>query len=233
VQIGGPTGAFVIITASILHLHGAAGLALCTMLAGLMLVVMGFAKLGSIIRYIPYPVSRAFTKGIAILILSSQIKNFLGLPVAQLPADFVGKLEVLVRHAGSIHGPTVALAVAAVALIAWWPARATRWMPGAMAGLLAAAAGDAMFDLHARWQIATLGSEFGAFAGGWPALTVPAVGWATMRELIQPAFTIALLVAMQALLGAVVTDGLLDDRHDSNQELVGQGVANLLAGASR
>lgn len=228
VQIGGPTGAFVIITYSIMQSAGLSGLFLCTMMAGVMLCLMGLAKMGSIIRFIPYPVSRAFTKGIAVLILSSQIKTFFGLQVDKLPVDFVGKIQMLASHLGAIHWPTVGLSLASVALIGLWPARLSRYIPGAMAGLLAATVAAAAFGFHEHWQIATIGSEFGAFSGKLPAMTIPVADWDTLKDLIQPAFTIALLVAMQALLGAVVTDGLLDDRHDSNQELFGQGLANLI-----
>lgn len=228
VQIGGPTGAFVIITYSVLQGYGTSGLLLCTMLAGAMLCVMGFAKVGSIIRFIPYPVSRAFTKGIAILILSSQIKNFLGLSVEKLPVDFIGKLQMLADNVNAVHWPTVGLSVASVVLIGFWPSKFSRYIPGAMVGLLVTSIIVAMFGLHERWQIATIGSQFGEFSRHLPSLQLPTMEWAIVRELIQPAFTIALLVAMQALLSAVVTDGMIDDRHDSNQELVGQGVANLI-----
>jgi SulP family sulfate permease len=228
VQIGGPTGAFVIITYSVLQAHGLAGLMLCTIMAGAMLCVMGFAQLGSIIRFIPYPVSRAFTKGIAILILSSQIKNFFGLQVEKMPVDFVGKINVLATHLGAIHWPTVGLSVASVALIGLWPKRLSRYVPGAMVGLICATVVVGALGLHDQWQIATIGSQFGEFSGALPALQFPTADWLTIKDLVQPAFTIALLIAMQALLCAVVTDGLLDERHDSNQELVGQGVANMV-----
>lgn len=228
VQIGGPTGAFVIISYGIIQSFGYNGLFLCTIMAGAMLCVMGFAKLGSIIRFIPYPVSRAFTKGIAVLILSSQIKSFLGLNVEKLPVDFVGKIQMLAANLNAIHWPTVGLSVASVALIGLWPARLSRYVPGAMAGLILATVATAIGGLHDPWGVATIGSAYGAFTGGLPALQLPIVAWGTVHDLIQPAFTIALLVSMQALLGAVVTDGLIDDRHDSNQELVGQGVANLV-----
>lgn len=228
VQIGGPTGAFVIITYSVLQGYGLNGLLFCTMMAGAMLCVMGFARLGSIIRFIPYPVSRAFTKGIAILILSSQIKNFFGLNVEELPVDFVGKLQVLGGSLDGIHWATVGLSVASVALIGFWPARFSRYVPGAMVGLLVATIVVAGFGLQDKCQIATIGSQFGEFSRQLPPLQFPAAGWVTVKELIQPAFTIAMLVAMQALLCAVVTDGMLDDRHDSNQELVGQGIANIV-----
>jgi len=228
VQIGGPTGAFVIITYSVLQGYQTNGLMLCTIMAGAMLCVMGFAKMGSIIRYIPYPVSRAFTKGIAILILSSQIKNFLGLATGPMPVDFVGKIRMLAGHLDAIHWPTTGLAVAAVALIGLWPKKFSRLLPGPMVGLLVATVAVAVFGLHDRWQIATIGSEFGEFSRHLPSLQWPTADWPTIQKLFHPAFTIALLVAMQALLSAVVTDGLLDERHDSNQELIGQGVANLV-----
>jgi SulP family sulfate permease len=228
VQIGGPTGAFVIITYSVLQAYGPSELLLCTIIAGLMLCVMGFARFGSIIRFIPYPVSRAFTKGIAILILSSQIKNFLGLGVEKLPINFVDKIGILATHLSSIHWPTVALATASVAVIALWPVRFSRYVPGAMVGLIIATAAVGLLGLHNKWQIATIGSQYGQFSGNLPTFQIPTAGWLTVKELIQPAFTIAMLIAMQALLSAVVTDGMLDDRHDSNQELVGQGVANIV-----
>ncbi len=227
VQIGGPTGAFVIITYSIIHGFGLNGLFLCTMMAGAMLCLMGCAKMGSIIRFIPYPVSRAFTKGIAVLILSSQVKMFFGLQIESLPVDFLGKIQIFTSHLGAIHWPTVGLSVASMTLMMLWSARLSRYVPGAMLGLLAATIASGLCGFHERWQIATIGSEYGAFSSSLPSLQLPAANWETLTGLIQPAFTIALLVAMQALLSAVVTDGLLDDRHDSNQELIGQGLANM------
>lgn len=228
VQIGGPTGAFVVITYSILQRFGTDGLVLCTALAGALLCVMGFARLGSVIRFIPYPVSRAFTKGIAILILSSQIKNFLGLNVEKLPVDFAGKIKLLVTHLDAVHWPTVTLAVASLVVIGMWPKKLSSFVPGSMVGLVLATIAVRTFGLQEHWHIATIESQFGEMSRRLPALHLPALDFAVLPELIHPAFTIALLVAMQALLCSVVTDGMLDERHDSNQELVGQGVANLV-----
>lgn len=228
VQIGGPTGAFVIIIFSITQRFDLNGLLACTMLAGVMLCVMGFARIGAVIRFIPYPVSRAFTKGIAVLILSSQLKSFLGLGIEQLPVDFLGKLQALVAHAGTIHGPTVGLALVSLAIIGLWPTRLSKHVPGAMVGLLLATVVVGAFGLEEKWGLATVGSQFGPIAAALPPLHLPSVDWSRFPDLIQPAFTIALLVAMQALLCSVVTDGILDERHDSNQELVAQGVANLV-----
>ena len=228
VQIAGPTGAFVIINYSLLQSHGLGGLLLCTFMAGAMLCVMGLARVGATNRFIPYPVSRAFTKGIAVLVLSSQIRSFFGLQVDAMPVDFVGKLQVLAAQSGALHLPTILLAVGAVLLIALWPARLSRFVPGPMVGLLVATIVAVSFDLHGRFGIATIGSEFGSFSSALPAFQMPEPTWPMVRDLVQPAFTIALLVAMQALLCAVVTDGLLDQKHDSNQELIGQGLANMV-----
>lgn len=228
VQIGGPTGAFVVITYGILQRFGTNGLVLCTALAGAMLCVMGFARMGSVIRFIPYPVSRAFTKGIAILILSSQVKNFLGLNVEKLPIDFVGKVKLLATHWDAVHAPTVALALASLVVIGAWPKRLTRYVPGSMVGLALATVAVGALGLEEKAHIATIGSQFGGIARSFPSVHLPVVDFQLFPEMIQPAFTIAMLVAMQALLCSVVTDGMLDERHDSNQELVGQGVANLI-----
>lgn len=229
VQIGGPTGAFVVITYSVLHHYGYDGLFLCTMMAGAMLCLMGLARMGSVIRFIPYPVSRAFTKGIAILILASQIKSFFGLNVEKSPVEFTGKLTMLFTHLDGIHWPTVALGVASIALIGLWPKNLSRFLPGSVVGLVVATALAALLGFNDRWHIATIGSQFGEISRSLPALHLPHADWPLLRELVQPAFTIALLVAMQALLCAVVTDGMLDERHDSNQELIGQGIANLVS----
>lgn len=229
VQIGGPTGAFIVITYAVLQRHGADGLFLCTIMAGAILCVMGLARVGSVIRFIPYPVSRAFTKGIAVLILASQIKNFLGLEVATVPVTFTGKIAMLATHLGTIHWPTVTLGIASLAVMGLWPARLSRHVPGSVVGLVCVSAAVAWLGLHEQWHVATIGSQFGAISRGFPALHLPQADLHTVRELIQPAFTIALLIAMQALLCAVVTDGMLDERHDSNQELLGQGIANLVS----
>lgn len=228
VQIGGPTGAFIVITYAVLQRFDLDGLWLCTMMAGAILCLLGLARMGSVIRFIPYPVSRAFTKGIAILILASQIKNFLGLDVGSLPVTFAGKLVVLATHLGGIHWPTVAFGLASLAIIGFWPARWSRYVPGSVAGLVTATVAATLFSLPSHWHVATIGSQFGEISRAFPPFHVPRFDLAVLRELVQPAFTIALLVAMQALLCAVVTDGMLDERHDSNQELIGQGVANLV-----
>jgi SulP family sulfate permease len=178
----------------------------------------------------PYPVSRAFTKGIAVLILSTQIKFFFGLQ-ADMPAAFVGKLQVLFTNLGTIHWPTVVLGVIAVAVIGLWPAKLSRFVPGSMVGLVLLTlvfTAVRTFCGGDGFGIATIGSQFPHFSGALPPLQVPGIDLGQIGDLLQPAFTIAMLVAIQALMCAVVTDGVLDERHDSNQELIAQGVGNMV-----
>jgi len=228
VQIGGPTGAFIVITYGVLHRYGPDGLIVCTMMAGGIVFLMGLVRMGSVIRFIPYPVSRAFTKGIAVLILASQLGTFLGL-TGPAPADFTQKITLWATQLNAIHGPTILLGLISLGIIAGWPARLSRQLPGSIVGLIAATAGLAWFGGPDHFGIATIGSQFGGLSSAWPSLQLPQVSFPAIQALIQPAFAIALLVAMQALLSAVVTDGIIDDRHDSNQELLGQGIANLVA----
>ncbi len=228
VQVGGPTGAFVVITGGILARHGFQGMVLCTMMAGGMLCLMGAAKLGTIIRYIPYPVTRAFTMGIAVLILASQLQPFFGLPVA-MPLDFPGKVPVFLANAHAIHLPTTLLGLASVAVMAFWPAKLSGHLPAALAGLVLMTVAAGLLGLPETMDVATVGTAFGGFSGAPPTLTLPSSVGLRPGELLQPAFTIALLVAMQALLSASVSDGMIDHRHDSNRELIGQGIANLIA----
>lgn len=229
VQIGGPTGAFVVITYSIIQQYGVSALFLCTMLAGIILVIMGLARLGAVIKFIPYPVSVGFTNGIAILILGTQIKDFFGLQVGTLPAGFIPKMQMLASAAATWHWPALLLAVASTLLIALWPRRFARILPGSAAALIVGALVVTLGGMDSRADIATIGSQFGELSRSLPAIAWPRADWSQLQNLFHPALTIALLVAMQALLCAVVSDGLVDDRHDSNQELMSQGVANFIA----
>lgn len=228
VQIGGPTGAFIVITYAVLSQYNLDGLWLCTIMAGIILCVLGLARMGSVIRFIPYPVSRAFTKGIAILIIASQVKNFLGLAVDKLPVTFTGKVAMLAANLDKIDWLTVGFGIGSLAVIGLWPSRWSRFVPGSVAGLVSATLISLLFGLPEHWHLATIGSQFGEISRAFPAFHLPSADLATVQQLVQPAFTIALLVAMQALLCAVVTDGMLDERHDSNQELIGQGLANIV-----
>ena len=229
VQIGGPTGAFVVIIYSVTQEFGPGGLIVCTMLAGVILFVMGLVRFGAVIKFIPHPLSVGFTTGIAVLILGTQVKDFFGLTVGSLPVSFAPKMQVLVTAWATWNGPTLVLAIGSVAVIAWWPRRLAKVFPGSAAALLAGALVVTLSDWGTHTGIATIGSQFGEFARAVPTIAWPIVDWSQLPNLFQPATTIALLIAMQALLCAVVTDGIVDDRHDSNQELMAQGIANFVA----
>ena len=223
VQIGGPAGAFIPILAPIVALHGPHGLVVCVLMAGLILIGMGLAGMGSLIKFVPFPVVTGFTSGIAVIILSTQINDFFGLGM-KLPADFVGKLAALSERF-SPNWPTVALAVFCVSLIMKWPAAWDRRVPASIIAIALGALAVVIFHLDERYGIQTIGSQFGGIPQSLPAPHWPDIShW---RQLLHEAFTIAVLGAIESLLCAVVADGMIDDRHDSNQELVAQGVANI------
>jgi SulP family sulfate permease len=178
------------------------------------------------IKYIPYPVTTGFTSGIAVLIFSTQIKDFLGLKVDKVPADFVEKIRVLGAHLGTLHLATLGLALASLLLIFLWPRRFARRIPGSIVAMLAGT--FAVVFLHL--PVETIGSRFGGIPQSLPGWKIPNISWENLQHLIQPAFTIALLAAIESLLSAVVADGMIDDRHDSNQELMAQGIANICSG---
>src|SRR5882724_9483181 len=223
VQIGGPTGAFVVIVYGIIAKYGLDNLLICTLMAGLMLLVMGFARLGGLIKYIPYPVTMGFTCGIAVLIFSTQIKDFLGLKLETVPADFVEKLKALGDNIGTMQWPAATLALGSVSIILFWPKRLARRVPGS---IVAVVLGTALVSLF-QFPVETIGTRFGGIPQCLPGLHLPPMSWANLQHLFQPAVTIALLAAIESLLSAVVADGMIDDRHDSNQELVAQGIANI------
>ena len=225
VQIGGPAGAFVPLLAPIVAVHGPQGLVACALIAGVILIGLGLARLGSMIRFIPYPVVIGFTSGIAVIILSTQIRDFFGLQTT-LPADLIGKLRVLYSDFQP-NWATTGMALTAVLLIWFWPAKWGRKAPASIVVIVAGAAAAAIFNLHEHWGIATVGSQFGAMPRGLPGPHVPMLSWEQWRALLPAGMTVAVLGAIESLLCAVVADGMIDDRHDSNQELVGQGIANI------
>ena len=235
VAIGGPTGAFVVILYGIGQQYGLSGLAICTIMAGVILVIMGVARMGAMIKFIPYPVTMGFTSGIAILIFSTQIKDFLGLQTAdKVPAEFVPKMIFLAKAIGTLHWPTFLLAGISTAVIFAWPKKLGRWVPGSIVALLGGTllvgfAQTGALPLPSLGGLETIGSKFGGIPQALPALTFPAIEWNKLGEFIRPATTIALLAAIESLLCCVVADGMIDDRHDSNQELIAQGLANITA----
>lgn len=228
VQIGGPAGAFVPLLAPIVMKHGAGGLVACALMAGVILFVLGATKMGTLIKYIPFPVVTGFTSGIAIIILSTQIRDFFGLNT-KLPPDFIGKLRVL---AGDFHPnwPTVLLAAVSTLAIWFWPKNIGRRLPGSIVVIIIAAAGSEIFHLPDKFGIQTLGTQFGAMPRGLPAPHIPVLAFDEWRALVPAAMTVAVLGAIESLLCAVVADGMIDDRHDSNQELMAQGIANIASG---
>jgi sulfate permease, SulP family len=235
VAIGGPTGAFVVILYSIGQQYGLNNLLLCTFMAGIFLVILGFARLGTMIKFIPYPVTVGFTCGIAVLIFSTQIKDFFGLKLAQpLPSDFVGKIAVCTTHMGLLHPATLALGIVSVLIIVSWPRKFARWVPGSMVAMLFGTFGVWLLQANASSlsfsvDIATIGSRFGGIPASVPTISFPTFDWHALQNLIRPAATIALLAGVESLLCCVVADGMIDDRHDSNQELIAQGIANIFS----
>ncbi len=224
VQIGGPTGAFVVIVAGIVARFGTSGLALVTLMAGVLLVLMGLTGLGSAVKFIPRPVILGFTNGIALLIASTQVKDFLGLKTGAVPSSFLPRMKVLAANIRTVDGPTVAIACATLAIIVLWP-RVNRRIPGSILAVLICTAGAAL--LHLR--VETVGTKFGGIPRGFPPLTLPPLHAEHIVPLLAPALTVAMLGAIESLLSAVVADGMAGDRHNSNVELVAQGVANLVS----
>ena len=222
VQIGGPTGAFVVIVSGIVAKFGLSGLAIATVMAGIMLLVMGLTGLGSAVKFIPRPVVIGFTNGIAVLIASTQIKDFLGLQIDAVPSEFVPRMKVLFAHLDTTHWPALALSAGSLACILLWP-RVTKRIPGSIIALFA---GTTIVGLAAL-PVETIGSRFGGIPRGLPSFSLPAFSPELVELLLPSAITVAFLAAVESLLSAVVADGMIHDRHDSNVELVAQGVANI------
>ena len=223
VQIGGPTGAFIVIVYAIVVRYGVANLLLCTMMAGVMLFAMGLARIGSWIRFVPVSVITGFTKGIALLIMLSQAKDFLGLTTPALPPEFFGKLQVLWQALPTMNFESVALALACLLLIVFWP-KPWRVVPSPIVALIVGTCAATLLGLG----VETIGSRFGDMPGGLPPLSWPEFSFAALSPLVAPAFTIAVLGAIESLLSARVSDAMIDDRHDPNQELMAQGIANMV-----
>ncbi len=222
VQIGGPTGAFVVIVYGVVQKYGVDGLIIATLMAGILLVIMGVAKLGTAIKFIPHSVIVGFTSGIAVIIFSSQVKDFLGLRIDKVPAEFVEKWHVFIQHFGTVNYVALILGLVTVFIIAMTPKFSKR-VPGALVALVSVTALAAFFHL----PVETIGSRFGDLPHGLPVPHFPLLSLSRLRELFQPAVTIALLGAIESLLSAVVADGMIGARHRPNTELIGQGIANI------
>jgi SulP family sulfate permease len=222
VQIGGPTGAFVVIVYAIVQKHGVDGLAVATLMAGVILVAFGLLRFGGAIKFIPYPVTIGFTSGIAVIIFSGEVKDVLGLTMGTVPAEFLGKWRALGAHANSINPWAVLVSGLTVLTIVAWP-RVNRRIPSPFVALIVTTALAQVL----RLPVETIGSRFGVINATLSAPVLPLLPLARLPALVGPAVTIALLGAIESLLSAVVSDGMIGGRHRSNMELVAQGLANI------
>jgi len=221
-QIGGPTGAFVVIVAGIVAAHGLSGLLMVTLMAGLILILIAVTGLGTAVKYIPRPVTIGFTNGIAILIASTQIKDFLGLDIAQVPSEFVLRMSALVKSLGSFHWSALLLGIGSLLIILLLP-RITKRVPGSIVALVLATIAVQL----AGMPVETIGSKFGGIPTGLPHISLPQLQPELIVPLLPAAVTVALLAAIESLLSAVVADSMSGDKHNSNVELLAQGIANL------
>ncbi|HET7459081.1 MAG TPA: sulfate permease [Gemmatimonadaceae bacterium] len=222
VQIGGPTGAFVVIVYGIVQRYGVEGLTVATLMAGVFLVAMGLLKLGGTIKFIPFPVVTGFTSGIALIILSGQVKDFLGLRMGAVPAEFVAKWQAYAQNASALNPWALGIAATTLGILVVWRRIETR-VPGPFVALVVTTAAAAFF----RLPVETIGTRFGQIAATLPRPVVPHLSYAQVAGLVGPALTIAMLAAIESLLSAVVADGMIGGRHRSNMELIAQGVANI------
>ncbi|HNX71463.1 SulP family inorganic anion transporter [Rivihabitans pingtungensis] len=222
--IGGPTGAYIVILYGIAVKYGVANLLLCTFLAGLMLIAMGLLRMGQIIKFFPMPLVTGFTNGIAVLIFLTQLKDFFGLPVAQMPSGFFATLQTLNQTLAQFHPATLALSAGCLALILFWPKKLNKLLPAPFVALVLASVLTAALAL----PVATIGSKFGGIPQGLPEFRMLTLDLNHLSDLLAPAFTIALLGAIESLLCAVVADSMTGDKHDANQELIAQGIANVV-----
>ncbi|HVV03524.1 MAG TPA: SulP family inorganic anion transporter [Puia sp.] len=225
VQIGGPTGAFIVIVYGIVQQYGVEGLTIATFMAGVLLIFLGLARMGTVIKFIPYPLIVGFTSGIALIIFSSQIKDLLGLEITgAVPADFLYKWKVYAAHIASVNAYSMLLGAVTIVIIIFWP-KVTHRIPGSLIAILVTTLAALIF----RLPVETIGSRFGNIPSSLPAPSVPRLDMETIKGLIRPAFAIALLGGIESLLSAVVADGMIGGNHRSNMELVAQGGANIFS----
>ena len=234
VQIGGPTGAFIVIVYGIIQQYGIQGLTIATLMAGVFLILLGVLRLGTIIKYIPYPIVVGFTSGIAVTIFTTQIKDLLGLTMTSVPSDFIEKWIAYIYNIGTIDPWSAGVGIISVALIASWPMLARQFhlsplkaLPGSLVAIIAMTIAALLLKEYAGvTTIETIGDRF-SINSTLPGAVVPAISWETIKGLVGPAVTIAVLGAIESLLSATVADGVIGDHHNSNTELIGQGIANI------
>ena len=229
VQIGGPTGAFIVIIYGIVSNPqlGLSGLMLATMLAGIFLIVLGVCRLGTIIKFIPYPIVVGFTSGIAVTIFTTQIKDLFGLTIeGKLPGDFLSKWVVYFQHFSTVDWITTAVGLVSILLITLTP-KVSKKVPGSLVAIIVMTIGVYFLNANTGFHVTTIGDQFGEIKASIPELQVPSLSWENVKSLFPTAMVIAVLGAIESLLSATVADGVCGDHHNSNQELIGQGVANL------
>lgn len=228
VQIGGPTGAFIVIIYGIIQQYGLTGLAIATVMAGLFLILLGVLRLGTIIRYIPYPIIVGFTSGIALTIFSTQIKDLLGLHIEEaVPADFIEKWICYIQHFSTIDLATAIVGIVSVVIIACTPF-VSKKVPGSLVAIIVMTVAGIIMTNYFGIHVDTIGDRFD-INPSLPEAEIPSLNWDNLKGLLPPAITIAVLGAIESLLSATVADGIIGHKHDSNQELIGQGIANVLS----
>lgn len=228
VQIGGPTGAFIVIIYGIVSNPnlGLPGLMLATMLAGVFLILLGVCRLGTIIKFIPYPIVVGFTSGIAVTIFTTQIKDLFGLQTEKLPGDFLSKWGIYFQHFDTLDWVTTAVGILSIVIIALTP-KVSKKIPGSLVAIILMTVGVYFLNAHTNFHVTTIGDQFGEIKASIPSLQVPNLSWENVKGLFPTAMVIAVLGAIESLLSATVADGVCGDHHNSNQELIGQGVANI------
>lgn len=225
VQIGGPTAAFVVIIYGIVEQYGTDGLIVATILAGIILVIMGICRFGSLIKYIPYTITTGFTCGIAVTLFVGQLKDFFGLEIASVPSEFLNKVIAYVQNISTINLTSTIIGVVAIIIMLFWP-KVTDKIPGSLIAIIITTA----IVYFAKLPVNTIGSVYGELNSAFPTFHAPALSMKLVQEMISPAFTIAILAGIESLLSAVVSDGMIGDTHKSNAELIGQGLGNIFSG---
>ena len=226
VQIGGPTGAFVVIVYGVIQNFGYSGLMIATILAGILLVLMGAFKLGGLVKFIPYTIITGFTAGIAVTIFTTQIGDFFGLTTGKMPGDFVGKIKVYAECFNTINWYSFGMALVSLVIIFLWP-KINKKIPGSLIVIILATLVNLLINKTLGWQTDTIGSRYGAIPSSLPAPTLPTFNLNQIVDLFPTAISIAVLAAIESLLSAVVADGMIGSKHDSNTELIAQGIANI------
>ena len=223
-QISGPTGAFIVIVYGIVQEYGYEGLVVATLLAGVMLILMGIARMGALLKFIPYPVTVGFTSGIALIIFSSQVSDFVGLRIERVPVDFIEKWIEYGRNISSANSYTIGVGLASLLIIVFWN-KVTHKVPGQLIAIIVVTALVQIFQL----PVETIESRFGGVPSSLPTPHIPSIEWQTIKEMFSPALTIAILAGLESLLSAVVADGMMGTRHRSNMELIAQGTGNIVS----